>query len=46
VEYHNALKEPERISTEIAGFLGVLLNVEAMIAQVDASLYRNRSNFG
>jgi hypothetical protein len=42
VGYHSALREPERISTEIAGFLGVRLNVEAMIPQVDASLYRNR----
>jgi hypothetical protein len=43
VVYHDVLKEPERVSTEIAEFVGVPLNVGAMIGQVDSSLYRNRS---
>ncbi len=43
VAYHDTLKEPERISQNIAEFLGIPLNVEAMTAQVDASLYRNRN---
>jgi hypothetical protein len=42
VSYHDTLKEPERISTKIAEFLGVPLNIEAMIQPVDGSLYRNR----
>jgi hypothetical protein len=42
VAYQDALKEPERVSTEIGEFLGVPLNVQAMTQQVDASLYRNR----
>ena len=41
--YHDALKQPGEISRRIAEFLGIPLNVESMIAQVDASLYRNRA---
>ncbi|HXJ90681.1 MAG TPA: sulfotransferase family protein [Candidatus Binatia bacterium] len=44
VEYHSALSEPEPTSRKIAAFLGIPLNVESMVKQVDASLYRNRSN--
>lgn len=43
IEYHDALKEPERISRRIVEFLGIPLGIEAMVRQVDASLYRNRS---
>lgn len=43
IAYHDAVKQPEEISRQIAEFLGFPLNVESMIAQVDASLYRNRA---
>jgi hypothetical protein len=43
VSYHEALREPERVSTGIAEFLGLPLSVGAMIRQVDGSLYRNRT---
>ena len=42
VSYHEALKQPEGISRKVAEFLGVPLNIEAMLQQVDDSLYRNR----
>ena len=42
ITYHDALKQPEEISRRVSEFLGVPLNIEAMIQQVDASLYRNR----
>jgi len=44
LNYHDALKKPEEISRKLAEFLGIPLNVEAMIQQVDASLYRNRTS--
>jgi hypothetical protein len=43
VPYHDALKQPQGTSQKIAEFLGIRLNIEAMTQQVDASLYRNRS---
>jgi len=43
VPYHEALKQPREIGRGIAEFLGVALDVEKMTAQVDASLYRNRT---
>ena len=43
VTYHEVLSEPKEVAQQIADFLGVALNVEAMAGQVDASLYRNRS---
>lgn len=42
MQYHRVLKEPQTVAEEIAGFLKVPLNIEAMSLQVDASLYRNR----
>ena len=42
VPYHDAIDDPEQISRKISDFLGVRLNVKAMVQQVDASLYRNR----
>lgn len=42
VSYHEALKQPEGISRKVAEFLGVPLNIKAMLQQVDDSLYRNR----
>jgi hypothetical protein len=35
-------REPKAVAGEIAAFLGVPLDIEAMIRQVDGSLYRNR----
>jgi hypothetical protein len=43
VAYHEALKQPKEIGQNIAEFLGLPLNVDAMLQQVDGSLYRNRS---
>jgi hypothetical protein len=43
VVYHDVLEHPEDVSRNLAEFLGVSLNVEAMTRQVDASLYRNRT---
>ncbi len=43
VPYHEVLSNPTEISQQLAQFLGIQLNVEAMTQQVDASLYRNRS---
>jgi hypothetical protein len=43
VSYHDALKQTEDASRNVAEFLGIRLNVQAMTQQVDASLYRNRS---
>ena len=43
VPYHEVLSQPKEISHQLAQFLGIPLDVEAMTQQVDASLYRNRS---
>ncbi len=43
VPYHDVLCDPETIAKKLAQFLGIVLNVQAMSQQVDASLYRNRS---
>jgi hypothetical protein len=40
--YHDVLKQPREISRNLAEFLKQPLNIDAMIRQVDASLYRNR----
>src|SRR5215475_4181251 len=42
IAYHEALRKPEPISRNVGGFLGIQLRLEAMVQQVDASLYRNR----
>jgi len=36
------LREPKAVAGEIATFLGIPLDIEAMVRQVDGSLYRNR----
>jgi hypothetical protein len=41
--YHEALTQPREIGRKLEQFLAMELNVEAMVQQVDASLYRNRS---
>jgi hypothetical protein len=40
--YHRVLREPRAVSEEISVFLQVTLDIEAMVRQVDGSLYRNR----
>jgi hypothetical protein len=42
VHYHRVLREPKAVAEEIAAFLQVQLDIEAMVRQVDGSLYRNR----
>ncbi len=42
VHYHRVLREPKAVAEEIAAFLQVPLDIEAMVRQVDTSLYRNR----
>jgi LPS sulfotransferase NodH len=43
IPYHEVLRDAEAIAKKVIEFLGVSLNVEAMSQQVDATLYRNRS---
>jgi hypothetical protein len=45
IAYHDALSQPHVVSAQIAEFLGLPLNLKAMIEQVDSSLYRNRKTF-
>jgi hypothetical protein len=40
--YQDVLKNPADTAKQLAGFLEIELNIDAMIAQVDPSLYRNR----
>jgi hypothetical protein len=42
VHYHRVLREPKAVAEEVAAFLKVPLKIEAMVQQVDGSLYRNR----
>jgi len=42
VHYHRVLREPKVVAEEIAAFLQMPLDMEAMVQQVDGSLYRNR----
>jgi len=44
VLYHDALTKPEEVSRQIADFLEISLNLKSMTQQVDASLYRNRTD--
>jgi hypothetical protein len=43
VQYHEVLSKPKDIARQLVQFLEIPLDVEAMIQQVDASLYRNRA---
>jgi hypothetical protein len=43
VPYHEVLSSPKEIGQQLAQFLGIPMDVEAMAQQVDSSLYRNRS---
>lgn len=40
--YHRVLREPKVVAEELNAFLQVPLDIEAMVRQVDGSLYRNR----
>jgi len=42
VAYHDALHDPRGVGEKVAEFLGIGLNIDAMVQQVDGSLYRNR----
>jgi hypothetical protein len=42
VHYHRVLREPKTIAEEVIAFLKVPLDMDAMVRQVDGSLYRNR----
>jgi hypothetical protein len=42
VHYHRVLREPVTVAKEVSKFLGLELDVEAMVQQVDGGLYRNR----
>lgn len=42
VHYHRVLREPQAVAEEVAVFLQVPLDLQAMVRQVDGSLYRNR----
>jgi hypothetical protein len=43
VPYHDVLNQPREISQKLTEFLEIPLILEAMVRQVDASLYRNRA---
>jgi hypothetical protein len=42
VEHQDVLRDPQRVCEGLQSFLAVALNLPAMIAQVDSSLYRQR----
>jgi hypothetical protein len=42
VHYHRVLREPKAVAGDVAAFLQVPLDIEAMVQQVDKNLYRNR----
>lgn len=44
VPYHDVLRDAQTIAKKVIQFLGISLNAEAMSRQVDATLYRNRSD--
>jgi hypothetical protein len=43
VPYHEVMSNPESIAQNLADFLEIKLDVDAMILEVDPSLYRNRT---
>lgn len=42
VHYHRVLREPRPVAEEVTAFLQRPLDIDAMVKQVDGSLYRNR----
>jgi hypothetical protein len=43
VQYHDVLRDPKAVAQKLTEFLSIELSQDAMIRQVDASLYRNRA---
>jgi hypothetical protein len=44
VPYHEVLNRPKEIAANVTEFLQIPMDIEAMIQQVDGSLYRNRAS--
>jgi len=44
IPYRDVLQDARGIGQKLTAFLGLELNLEAMVGQVDGSLYRNRTN--
>lgn len=44
VAYHDVLKQPKEIIAGLTEFLKIPMDIEAMVGQVDSSLYRNRAS--
>lgn len=44
IPYRGVLEDPSGIAASLSGFLGLNLNPQEMVRQVDNSLYRNRTN--
>jgi len=42
VHYHRVLREPKAVAEEVTAFLEIPLDIDAMLGQVDGTLYRNR----
>jgi hypothetical protein len=42
VHYHRVLREPRPVAEQVTAFLQGPLDIDAMVKQVDGSLYRNR----
>jgi hypothetical protein len=42
VHHHDLLGEPKRVCTSVKEFLSADLDIEAMVSQLDPSLYRQR----
>ena len=43
VNYANAIKDPKAVAQQVAEFLGMELDVSAMVATVDPSLHREKA---
>jgi len=43
VRYHDLLRQPRRVAQQLVMFLGIPLDVDAIVEQVDQKLYRQRS---
>jgi hypothetical protein len=44
IPYHDVLNRPKEIAASVTEFLQIPMDAEAMIQQVDGSLYRNRAS--
>ena len=43
VSYASALENPEKVARQVAEFLGMELDISAMVAAVDPSLHREKA---